>query len=142
MLYKYKLENGKHTLFSDRQLNVLENGAKEKGYEDVLERVEEAKNNPIISKKVFIKDEEIDNLKVDKSKAAIGKEILKICGILIGEVGAIVASSQLGLTIPIPIILLIAAGLTKDRVISMYSIAKKSENNDESMLEEENVHKL
>lgn len=114
MLRKYVDDNNKPIYLTDRQLKIIADEAKKDNNKDVLKRV-------------YLANPEIDNLDVNKEKASMGKELLKICGILIGEAGTIIAASQLGLAIPMPVVMLVAAGLTRFPILNMYSIAKKND---------------
>lgn len=134
-MYTYTSENGNKIELSDRELEILERLAKERNNKTVLKKVAK-------TEKINISNEEMKNLKVDNEKASIGKEIFKICGILIAEAGTIVASSQLGLGIPLPIIFIVAAGLIKSSATKMYKIANEKENNHNEEIKEASGFKL
>ena len=114
MLRKYGDEGDKPIYLSDRQLKIIADRAKKDNNQEVLKRV-------------YLANPDIDKLDVNNEKASMGKELLKICGILIGEAAAIIGASQIGLAIPMPVVLLVAAGLTRFPINNMLSIAKDKE---------------
>ena len=112
MLRKYVGPNNKSVYLTDKELKIIAEGAKKENNEDVLKRV-------------YLANPDIDKLDVNNKKAMMGKEILKLCCLLIGEAVAFLGANQIG--IPLPVIFLVSLGLTRFQILNMLSIADEEE---------------